>query len=73
MNIARHLWSIGDALEVTLALLERGRSRLAMGQDVVRDAALLVRARVTLACLDAQTWRPARIPVPIAQTLKEHA
>lgn len=64
---------LGDALEVTLALLERGRSRLAMAQDVVRDGALLARARVTLACLDPGTWRPARIPAPIAQTLKEHA
>jgi acyl-CoA thioester hydrolase len=63
---------LGDALDVTLALLERGRSRLAMAQDVVRDGVLLVRARVTLACLDAGTWRPARIPVPIAKTLKDH-
>jgi acyl-CoA thioester hydrolase len=64
---------LGDALEVTLALLERGRSRLGMAQDVVRDGALLARARVTLACLDPGTWRLARIPAPIAQTLKEHA
>jgi len=64
---------LGDALEVTLALLERGGSRLAMKQHVVRDGTLLARSRLTLACLDPRTWRPARIPVPVAQKLKEHA
>ena len=64
---------LGDALDVTLALLERGRTRLELAQDVVRDGALLAPARVTLACLDPVTWRPTRIPAPVAQTLKERA
>jgi len=55
-----------DALEVTLAVAELGRSRLAAVQNVFRGADHLVAARVTLACLDAATWRPARIPAPVA-------
>jgi len=51
-----------DALEVTLALTERGRSRLVALQDVLRGADPLARAQVTLACVDAASWRPARIP-----------
>jgi acyl-CoA thioester hydrolase len=64
---------LGDRLEVTLSLAERGRSRLVLAQDVLRGATLLARAQVTLACLDPETWRPARVPASIAQTLKEDA
>jgi acyl-CoA thioester hydrolase len=55
-----------DALEVTLALATLGRSRLAAVQDVLRGEERLVGARVTLACLDPVSWRPARIPAPVA-------
>ena len=55
-----------DALEVTFALAELGRSRLSAVQNVLRGADHLVGARVTLACLDAQNWRPSRIPAPVA-------
>jgi acyl-CoA thioester hydrolase len=55
-----------DALEVTLALATLGRSRLAAMQDVFRGEERLVGARVTLACLDPVSWRPARIPAPVA-------
>ena len=51
-----------DALEVTLVVAERGRSRLIALQDVLRTAEPLARAQVTLACLDPSSWRPARIP-----------
>jgi tol-pal system-associated acyl-CoA thioesterase len=54
-----------DALEVTVGLAARGRSRLVAVQEVFRDEVQLVRAQVTLACLDRATWRPARIPPPV--------
>jgi len=55
-----------DALEVTLALATLGHSRLAALQDVLRGEERLVGARVTLACLDPVSWRPTRIPAPVA-------
>jgi acyl-CoA thioester hydrolase len=55
-----------DALDVTLALASVGRSRMAAVQDVFRGAERLVGARVTLACLDPVSWRPTRIPAPVA-------
>jgi acyl-CoA thioester hydrolase len=55
-----------DALEVTLALATLGRSRIAAEQDVFRGDEQLVGARVTLACLDPVSWRPARIPASVA-------
>ena len=54
-----------DALDVTVGLATRGRSRLLAVQEVFRGEVQLVRAQVTLACLDPATWRPARIPAPI--------
>jgi acyl-CoA thioester hydrolase len=55
-----------DALEVTLALATLGRSRIAAEQDVFRGDEQLIGARVTLACLDPVSWRPARIPASVA-------
>ena len=54
-----------DALDVTVGLAARGRSRLMAVQEVFRGKVQLVRAQVTLACLDPATWRPARIPAPV--------
>jgi acyl-CoA thioester hydrolase len=51
-----------DALEVTLRLAAGGRSRLVAVQEVFRGEERLVRAQVTLACLESATWRPTRIP-----------
>jgi len=62
-----------DALQVTLRLLERGRGRLVMAQDVLRDGAVLARAKVTLACLDRATRRPARIPATVAAKIEASA
>ena len=62
-----------DALEVTLALLQRGRGRLVMAQHVLRDGAMLASAQVTLACLDIATWRPKRIPAAVAAKMENPA
>jgi acyl-CoA thioester hydrolase len=62
-----------DALEVTLALLQRGRGRLVMAQDVLREGASLASAQVTLACLDTATWRPKRIPAVVAAKMESPA
>jgi acyl-CoA thioester hydrolase len=61
-----------DALEVTLAPAAIGRSRLVAAQDVLRGGERLVSARVTLAYLDPASWRPARIPAPVAQRMEAH-
>ena len=62
-----------DALEVTLALLQGGRGRLVMAQEVLRDGTVVANARVTLACLDTATWRPKRIPAIVAAQMESPA
>ena len=56
---------LSDRLDVTLSLVELGRARLIVDQGVERGTETLTQARVTLACLDPATWRPARIPAPL--------
>lgn len=61
---------LGDALAATVALTEAGRSRLRLHQEVRRGEETLVRAQVTLACLDNQRWRPAAMPDPLSAALE---
>jgi acyl-CoA thioester hydrolase len=61
-----------DALDVTMAPITIGRSRLVAAQDVLRDELCLVRARITLACLEPASWRAARIPAPVVQCMEKH-
>jgi len=60
---------LGDRLDVTVAILERGQVRFVAAQTVRRGDAVLVEAVITLACLDRQ-WRLARIPASIAARLE---
>ena len=56
---------LGDLLDVTVAPIDHGGSRLVAAQEVRRDGDLLVRARVTLALIGRERWRPIRIPAPL--------
>jgi acyl-CoA thioester hydrolase len=56
---------LGERLDATLALAELHRARMVALQDVRRDGQVLTHARVTLACLDRASWRPARIPAAL--------
>lgn len=58
-----------DALEVTVRLEDAGRARLVVRQELVRDGARLAEAVVTLACVAAVNFKPARIPLPILEAL----
>jgi acyl-CoA thioester hydrolase len=64
---------LSDQLDVTMMLVELGRTRLVADQAVRRDAETLTRARVTLACLDRSNWRPARIPAPLYTRMEAQA
>lgn len=60
---------LGNLLAVGVKLTERRRASLVAAQDIHRDDENLVRARVTLACVDRQAFRPARIPSPLLEML----
>ena len=64
---------LGDRLETTLTLIELGRARMVALQQVLRGQSLLTTARMTLACVDRATFRPARIPAPLHRRLENPA
>ena len=54
-----------DELSVTCALEEHGKSRFVVSQEVRRGEERLVSATVTAACIDAASFRPRPIPIPL--------
>jgi acyl-CoA thioester hydrolase len=59
-----------DALTVTARLQRAGRASLAMSQTIELDG-LLARAEVSLACVHAQSFKPARIPAQMMQAIQQ--
>ena len=51
-----------EQIVVRTRLTERGRARFVLEQTIWRDDVELVTARCVAACVDAETFRPRRIP-----------
>ena len=64
---------LGDALAVTVAPVEVGRSRVVVLQDVHQEETVLTNARVTLAYVARDTWLPTRIPARLLSCLESAA
>lgn len=58
-----------DSLIVEAALVEQNRASLVMDQRVLRDAELLLTARVTLVWVHEKSFKPARIPAEVFESL----
>jgi acyl-CoA thioester hydrolase len=61
---------LGESVDATLALVELARASMAVEQDIVRGDDVLTHARVALACVDRENWRPKRIPAPLHERLE---
>jgi acyl-CoA thioester hydrolase len=64
---------LNDTLDVSVEPVKRGAATILARQDVRRGNDVLTSALVTLACLDAERWRPARIPARLAAILENPA
>ena len=60
-----------DALTVTAEIIDKGRARLTFKQMITKDKdnTGICSAQVSIACLNAETFTPARIPVHIVEVL----
>ena len=63
---------LDDALEVTATLVECRRASMVFAQQVRRDGLVLLTARVRIAALDAQTFRPRGMDDALMAVLKPH-
>ncbi len=60
---------LDDALEITVSLSRRGRAGFDMIQSIWRADEELCRARVSLACVSANSLRPVGMPVNLRQAM----
>ncbi len=60
-----------DALSVTASIVDQGRARLTFKQMITKenDNTRICSANVTIACLNAEKFTPARIPDHILEVL----
>jgi len=63
---------LDDALEVTATLVQCRRASMVFDQQVSRDGQVLLAARVRIAALDAQTFRPRGMDDALLAVLKPH-
>ena len=61
---------LNDTLDVSVEPVKLGAATIKARQDVRRGNDVLTSALVTLACLDAKRWRPARMPSVLAALLE---
>jgi acyl-CoA thioester hydrolase len=64
-----HPARLDDELAVTVALAEAARASLTLAQAALRGTTLLADGRITLACVEAQSFRPQRLPPSILDAL----
>jgi acyl-CoA thioester hydrolase len=61
---------LDDLLEVTVAVRDAARASLRLEQQALRGAELLVEGEIRIACVDAPTLKPRRIPDDIVRRLQ---
>ncbi|MFU8877045.1 MAG: tol-pal system-associated acyl-CoA thioesterase [Wenzhouxiangellaceae bacterium] len=61
-----------DELEVSVSVQACGRARMDFAQRIMRDGEVLIDAVVHAACIDAERFKPARIPSQLADTIRSH-
>ncbi len=64
---------LDDELQVTVALAAAARATLSLAQSALRGSTLLADSRITLACVEAATFRPRRLPHTLLDTLASHS
>jgi acyl-CoA thioester hydrolase len=62
---------LDDTLDITCNVAMDGRVCIQFDQHIRRGADVLVEASVRVACLDAQSFRPKRIPSGIAGVIRD--
>lgn len=57
---------LDDLLDVTVNVLEAGAATLLIAQTALRSGTPLAQGTIRIACVDARTLRPRRIPIALA-------
>jgi acyl-CoA thioester hydrolase len=60
---------LDDLLDVTCTVTHAGRASMTLAQQAWRGTELLTEGSIRIACVDAGTFAPRRIPTPLEQSL----
>ena len=60
---------LDDLLELTVEVRETGRASLTVSQQALRDGSLIAAGEIKIGCVDAQSFKPRRIPAGILQEI----
>ena len=61
---------LDDMVAVSVRVESLGKVRSVFAQEIRRDDEVLVRAKVTVACLQVETLKPAEIPEPLRRKME---
>lgn len=61
---------LDDNLAVSVRLESLGKVRCVFAQDIRRDGEVLVRAKVTVACVTGEQFKPAEIPAALRRKME---
>lgn len=61
---------LDDLLAVSVRLESLGKARCVFAQEIRRDDEVLVRAKVTVACVAGEAMKPAAIPEPLRKKME---
>jgi acyl-CoA thioester hydrolase len=61
---------LDDVMDVTVSVHSARQATLVLTQQALRDGTLLAEGEIRIGCVDAQTFRPHRIPKELLQELE---
>ncbi len=61
---------LDDLIEVTARVVDGSRTTIDLAQQALRGDTLLAEGRIRIACVDAGTFRPRRLPTDLLERLR---
>ncbi len=62
---------LDDLLDITVKVVEIGRSRITLQQQILHEQGTLASATVHAVCVGAETLKPISIPAPLRQKIEK--
>ena len=62
---------LDDLLDITVQVVDIGRSRITLQQQILREQGTLASATVHAVCVGAETLKPIGIPAPLRQKIEK--
>lgn len=64
---------LDDLLHITVDVVDMGRSRITLAQEILSNETPLVKATIHVVCVGTDTFKPVRIPVNLREKIETSA